>query len=458
MYLNAGAGGQIVGLSQAGFSTEIAVEPDLNRANTLRLAGLPVLQADIRECLPDLFPEEHLDLLYARNIGSVDGPRDDTPALVQYADRLQPRVFILESDAGIWADRHHSYREWVRGVLESLGYSIAQWATYDGREYGAASPWSASFLVAMRSDQKGFFNPPKPEGRPVPNLYSVLAQSMRQRFEASGDPRFRDAWQVWTKRAERSFSPRLIDVLAVGGEADALYPNDVNAWRGCGIEIRQLADDRRDPEASLYGPAGPCLTLGQAALLRDFPRDWTFAGSSRDVLRQIVESTPPSVPRALGHAIADALQDLEEESVRGPSPAVDLMTEVDALHHSAFEHFIADLLQRDGYRVQKAGGGAGDGGIDVHAVDPLGYPVIVQCKHFQDAKPRVGSPVARNLFGAASARHPLPRALLVTNTGFTVECMAWARDEQRLILVGRRELRRWAIDGLPLPEALHPAA
>ncbi|GAA3485532.1 hypothetical protein GCM10018966_100650 [Streptomyces yanii] len=50
--------------------------------------------------------------------------------------------------------------------------------------------------------------------------------------------------------------------------------------------------------------------------------------------------------------------------------------------------------------------------------------------------------------------HPMPRALLVTNGKFTVECIKWAQGEKRLILVTRVRLERWAIDGLPRHEAL----
>ncbi|MFB9577681.1 hypothetical protein [Streptomyces yanii] len=48
----------------------------------------------------------------------------------------------------------------------------------------------------------------------------------------------------------------------------------------------------------------------------------------------------------------------------------------------------------------------------------------------------------------------MPRALLVTNGKFTVECIKWAQGEKRLILVTRVRLERWAIDGLPRHEAL----
>ncbi len=445
----------VAGLSRAGYSPQLIVEPDPYAAQTLLAAGLPVFRGDLHTTPKDLGPAGLLDLLYARTTESPDESHDSTPVMLEFASMLRPRALILEARTDALTERYDHYRGRVRSLLAALGYRVLHWAASDGRQYGAVSPWEGFFLVAMRADQPRSFMPSAPTLEKSPTLFSILAESMQQRFAQSLDPRYPYVWKRWAAIAESSFAPRLTDVLDAGEDADALYPDDVYAWRACGIDIRRLASEQ-NPEGTLLGLDGPCLTLNQAALLRGFPVDWHFVGGSREVFRQIVEATPPVVPHALGRALAEALEDLDAEPLGEPladelaPPAVDRMAEVDAPHHDDFEGYIADLLERDGYRVEKAG----DGGIDVHAAVPLGYPVIVQCKRFQNAKGSVGSPAARNRFGAAPAMHPKPRALLVTNGKFTVECIKWAQEEKRLILVTRERLERWAIDRLPLHKAL----
>jgi DNA (cytosine-5)-methyltransferase 1 len=97
-------------------------------------------------------------------------------------------------------------------------------------------------------------------------------------------------------------------VLDADEAEDVPYPDEVKAWRACGINILRLADDFKNAQASLLGPDGPYLTVEQAALLRGFPEGYPFEGSSRTVYRQILHSTAPAVARALGRAVAKALE------------------------------------------------------------------------------------------------------------------------------------------------------
>ena len=55
--------------------------------------------------------------------------------------------------------------------------------------------------------------------------------------------------------------------------------------------------------------------------------------------------------------------------------------QLDAMHHSAFEVAVRDLLARDGSRDALRCGGRGDLGADVKGHDPLGRYWVIQCKH-----------------------------------------------------------------------------
>lgn len=128
--------------------------------------------------------------------------------------------------------------------------------------------------------------------------------------------------------------------------------------------------------------------------------------------------------------------------------------QVDVLHHREFEQFVADLLDRDGYHIVRSGGGAGDQGADVLAVDDLGRYLMVQCKHRRDGQGAVGQDVAQHLWGGAMALHSTTLPIIVTNSRFTGSAKMWAAEGNRVRLIGREELTQWAQEGKTLGEVL----
>ncbi|MFD3659048.1 restriction endonuclease [Streptomyces sp. NPDC058659] len=155
----------------------------------------------------------------------------------------------------------------------------------------------------------------------------------------------------------------------------------------------------------------------------------------------------------------EALQAFTHEALEGhalkPPAGMDL-DEVDTLHHTEFEQLVAALLDRDGYRIVRSGGGAGDMGADVLAKDEFDRYIMVQCKHFRDGNGSVGQPVAQHLYGGAVAVHPSTLAVVVTNGRITGGAKVWAKEAERVRLVDRDGLRLWAEDGVPLTEVIAP--
>nr|WP_228454096.1 restriction endonuclease [Streptomyces alkaliphilus] len=130
------------------------------------------------------------------------------------------------------------------------------------------------------------------------------------------------------------------------------------------------------------------------------------------------------------------------------------MLQVDVLHHREFEQLVADLLDRDGYHIVRSGGGAGDQGADVLAMDDLGRYLMVQCKHRRDGQGSVGQDVAQHLWGGAMALHSTTLPIIVTNSRFTGSAKVWAAEGNRVRLIGREELTQWAQEGKTLGEVL----
>ncbi|WP_315986249.1 restriction endonuclease [Streptomyces sp. adm13(2018)] len=131
------------------------------------------------------------------------------------------------------------------------------------------------------------------------------------------------------------------------------------------------------------------------------------------------------------------------------------LPQIDVLHHRQFEEAVRDLMRRDGCPEAIQVGGAGDNGADVKATDPFGRRWVIQCKHRAAglAGSAVGTPDLHVLNGTGRPVHHGDVVVLVTNGRFTTKAVDFARS-QRLHLVDRHLLARWAAGSTPLWELL----
>ncbi|MEV8297464.1 restriction endonuclease [Streptomyces rochei] len=129
--------------------------------------------------------------------------------------------------------------------------------------------------------------------------------------------------------------------------------------------------------------------------------------------------------------------------------------QLDAMHHSAFEDAVRDLLARDGSLDALRCGGRGDLGADVKGHDPLGRLWVIQCKHRGKGLDgaAVGTPELQTLNGTGQPVHGGDVVAMVTNGRISGPARDFAR-QQRLHVVDRRVLEQWARGGRPLWEIL----
>lgn len=274
IYLNAGSGGQIVGLNRAGFTAVEAVEADRYCADTLaaNLPGCRIVPDSLARYVPSDMDRGALDVLYGRaNRPGSATERDDVPAILAAVEAFMPRAFVLESPHTIFRDAMQQYREFVCEQLAHAGYTVRTWSRFDARTYGGPSPWNAAILVALRQDCDRPFDLSTPEPPQSLSLRDLLEESMRGRFDGFGqDPRADAAYARWAALASAQTVPQLIDLAGVDEESvEVLHPNGILAWRERGIDAsRVFLDDASSPERSLLGPWGPCLTVSQASFVR----------------------------------------------------------------------------------------------------------------------------------------------------------------------------------------------
>ena len=307
MEICAGAGGQALGLEQAGFGHEAVIEIDTDACETLRLNRgdtWKVIEGDVAEVDGRAFAQ--IDLLAGgvpcppfsiagRQLGR-DDDRDLFPQALRLVAESRPRAVLLENVRGLATARFDGYREQVLDRLHELGYQT-WWDLVHASEHGIAQLRPRFVLVALRQPWAAWFRWPQPRPGPVPTVGSVLADLMA----SGGWPGAAD----WSRRAA-GIGPTIVGGSKKHGGPDLGPTRARAAWRGLGVDGLGIADAAPGP---LFPPTGlPKLTVAMVARLQGFPGSWEFSGRKTAAYRQVGNAFPPPVARALGQAIAAALR------------------------------------------------------------------------------------------------------------------------------------------------------
>lgn len=344
----AGAGGQAVGLHDAGFRHSALIEIDAHAVATLKKnvkrndewAGCRVLERDLTKFSSgelDL-QEGELDLLAGgvpcppfsaagKQLGQED-ERDLFPVMLDLVDDLQPKAVMIENVRGLLepSQKFHQYREHViKPRLRAAGYEICMWEVLEAGDYGVPQLRPRAILVAMRPKYAKYFQ--WPDSAPIPRVTvaDALADSMRARFGSTR--RGKAAFKRWHEKAQAGIAPTLVGGSKKHGGADLGPSRAKAAWRKLGVDAMGVANepkDMKDRERDLYGKdkegkvIGPKLTVSQAAIIQGFPEEWEFTGRKTAAYRQVGNAFPPPVAQAVGEQIVAALKAGLAEPNRGP--------------------------------------------------------------------------------------------------------------------------------------------
>ena len=300
----AGAGGQSVGLENAGFSHELAVEIEPEACETLRLnrPHWKIHEGDVREI--DGRTYRGIDLLAGgvpcppfsiagKQLGE-DDERDLFPEALRLVEEAQPSAVMLENVRGLSTARFAPYRASVQARLDALGYD-SDWRVLNASDFGVPQLRPRFILIAAKRGRLANFEWPSPTGiaRTVGDvLYPLMA---------------RDGWRGaknWAKRANR-IGPTIVGGSRKHGGPDLGPTRAREDWLQLGVDGKGLAD--AGPDAHTPPDHRPRLTLEMAAALQGFPSDWRFYGRKTAAYRQIGNAFPPPVAEAVGAAIAAML-------------------------------------------------------------------------------------------------------------------------------------------------------
>jgi DNA (cytosine-5)-methyltransferase 1 len=300
----AGAGGQALGLEQAGFRHLAAVEIEKAACQTL-LLNRPkwnVIERDVRElCGSDY---RGVDLLAGgvpcppfsiagKQLGA-DDERDLFPTALRLIEEISPRAVMLENVRGLSGARFESYRSDIIAKLNLLGYHV-EWQVLNACNYGVAQLRPRFILVALKHSIAQYFDWPKPKGTPP-----TVGQTLRDLMASGG-------WQGATDWAEKAkgIAPTLVGGSKKHGGPDLGPTRAKAAWREMGVDGNGLANDVPGEDFPIEGL--PKLTVRMAARLQGFPDDWQFSGGKTAAYRQVGNAFPPPVAAAVGSAIHRAI-------------------------------------------------------------------------------------------------------------------------------------------------------
>lgn len=301
----AGAGGQALGLEQAGWRAIAAIEIDPNACATLRLnrPHLRVIETDIRNI--DGRDFRGIDLLAGgvpcppfsiagKQLGK-DDERDLFPEALRLIREVQPRAVMLENVAGFASAKFTEYRLGLIRELHTLGYA-ASFKVINASDLGVPQLRPRFALVALRERDFPKFR----WGEQVTAPKSV-GETLLDLMAANFWPGARK----WAARAN-AIAPTLVGGSKKHGGPDLGPTRAKRQWSELGVDGMGIANEA--PAADFPHDTPPRLTVRMTARIQGFPDSWAFFGKKTAAYRQVGNAFPPPVARYVGSCILRALE------------------------------------------------------------------------------------------------------------------------------------------------------
>lgn len=301
--LCAGAGGQSLGLEQAGIVHAGLVELDGHCCKTLRYnrPKWNVIQADLNEF--DASEFKGVDIVSAglpcppfsvagKQLGE-DDDRNLFPAAIRVIEQVRPRAVMIENVRGILDAVFADYRKYIAGALGKLGYE-SDWTLLNACDFGVPQLRPRVVCVAIERSRWEHFKFPT-ERVPAPTVGETLIDLMKER-----------GWKgakLWAERANE-IGPTVVGGSKKHGGPDLGPTRARRAWATLGVDGIGIADAA--PDRDFVGM--PKLTVRMVARIQGFPDEWIFSGGKTAAYRQVGNAFPPPVACGVATKLVAALK------------------------------------------------------------------------------------------------------------------------------------------------------
>ncbi|MEU9300370.1 DNA (cytosine-5-)-methyltransferase [Streptomyces sp. NPDC048269] len=336
----AGAGGQAIGLHQAGFRHLALVEIDQHAAATLRRnveyrdgweferKYCDIIHNDVNDFKPMVELEKPLEYFkrplqrgelsllaggvpcppfsHAGKQLGKDDERDLFPRMLDLVDEVLPHAVMIENVRGIKDDKFEEYRTWVEARLQGgdavdpetgierfykgAGYKVCGWRVLEASTFGVPQLRPRAILVAIHKDVLGdqVFQWPVPQ-ETAWTVREALDETMTARYQPFLDQggevkiKAQEALARWQGKSG-GIAPTLVGGSKKHGGADLGPSRAKAAWKQLGVNALGVANSpveckkKQSEDRDLFRPEGPMLTVKQAAIIQGFPAEWDFEG------------------------------------------------------------------------------------------------------------------------------------------------------------------------------------
>lgn len=304
----AGAGGQALGLEQAGFEHTVLVEYESEYCECLKnnRPQWNVVCGDVHDF--DGRPYHNkIDLLSGgvpcppfsvagKQLGA-DDERDLFPQMLRLVGEINPRAVMIENVRGLLDPKFNEYRNEILTKLADLGYST-HIKLLNASDYGVPQLRPRVIIVGIRNDIKDTFSYPNE----MPELTKTVGEILFDLMSSNG---WKGA-QAWAEVANQ-IAPTIVGGSKKHGGPDLGPTRARKAWAQLGVDGAGVANEA--PCESYEGL--PRLTSRMMARIQGFPDEWNFGSKKTKACRMIGNAFPPPVAKAVGIQIRKVLENDE---------------------------------------------------------------------------------------------------------------------------------------------------